>query len=218
MKIDNQKEIWNRISEPWKTFRVKPLGEVVEFLKDKKGNILDLGCGSGRNFVKLNREYKIYGVDFSENQLKFAKEYAKKEGIKAELVKAEAFNLPFESDFFDAAIFINALHCIPEKENREKTLKELLRVMKPETEAIIMVWNKEQERFRNSEKDIIIPWKWKGKEYPRYYYLYDEKEFANLLKKTGFEVLKVGNVEKSEGNSRKNIIAVVRKPEKIKEK
>lgn len=209
MRIANQQEVWNRIAEPWKNFRVHPLKEVVEFLKDKKGKILDLGCGSGRNFMKIDGV--IYGVDFSEKMLKFAGEYAKKNGINVNLIKAEAFDLPFEDDFFDAVIFITVLHCIEKKEKREKALKELLRVMKPGTEAMISVWNKNQEKFRNTDKEIIIPWKCNGRKYPRYYHLYDEDEISKLLKKVGFKVLRVGNVEKSEGNSKKNIVVIVRK-------
>lgn len=72
----SQDKIWDEISVPWKNFRVKPVEEVVNFLKNKEGKILDLGCGSGRNFTKTKG--KIYGVDFSNNMLKFAKAYAKK--------------------------------------------------------------------------------------------------------------------------------------------
>ena len=210
MKIENQEKIWDKISEPWKTFRVKPLDEVVDFLKDKKGNILDLGCGSGRNFVKIKGT--IYGTDFSKNQIKFAEEYAKKERINAKLIKAEAFDIPFEDNFFDAAIFITVLHCIPDSKKREKSLKELFRVMKPKTEALIMVWNKDQEKFKNSEKEIIIPWKLNGKEHPRYYYLYNKEELINLLESVGFKIIKTQDVEKEAGNSKRNIMVVVKKP------
>lgn len=210
MKIENQEKIWDRISEPWKTFRVKPLEEVVDFLKDKKGNILDLGCGSGRNFLKIDGT--IYGIDFSKNQIKFAEEYAKKEKINARLFQAEAFDLPFENNFFDAAIFITVLHCIPDSKKREKSLKELFRVMKRKAEALIMVWNKDQEKFRNSEKEIIIPWKYNGEEHPRYYYLYNKDELVKLLKSIGFEIMRTQNVEKGTGNSKRNIIVIVKKP------
>lgn len=210
MKIENQEEIWDKISEPWKTFRVKPLEEVADFLKDKKGNILDLGCGSGRNFVKIKG--MIYGTDFSKNQIKFAEEYAKKEKINAKLIKAEAFNLPFKNNFFDAAIFITVLHSIPESKNRKKALEELFRVMKPKAEALIMVWNKDQERFRNEKKEIIILWKYNGKEHPRYYYLYDKNELVSLLKRVGFEIMKTQDVEKETGNSKRNIMIIAKKP------
>jgi len=209
--MENQKKIWNAISQPWKSFRVKPIGEIVEFLKNKKGKILDLGCGSGRNFVKINGT--IYGVDFSENMLKFAKERAEKNEFKVELAKSEVFDLPFDGDFFDAAIFVAVLHCIPDAKKREKALKELFRVLKPKAEAFISVWDKNQKRFKNKKKESFIPWKHEGKEYLRYYYLYDKKEIISLLKKTGFEIVKINDGENPDGlYSRKNIYVIARKP------
>ena len=206
-----QEDVWNAISQPWKSFRIKPIEEVAEFLKNKKGKILDSGCGSGRNFVDIKGT--IYGVDFSENMLKFAKEHAEKNKLNVELVKAEAFDLPFENDFFDSAIFVAVLHCIPDAKNREKSLKELFRVMKPNSEAFISVWDKNQERFKNSVKDSFLPWKHEGKEYMRYYYMYDTKEILDLLKRTGFEIVKFNNSENPNGfYSRKNIDIIVRKP------
>jgi ubiquinone/menaquinone biosynthesis C-methylase UbiE len=210
MKIENQVKIWDKIAGPWKRFRVKPVEEVTQFLKGKKGNILDLGCGSGRNFTKVDGV--IYGIDFSEEMLKFAEEHAGREGFNVKTIKSPAYDLPFENNFFDAAIFITVLHCIPESKKRKEALKELFRVLKPHSEALITVWNKNQERFRDSEKEIIIPWKDNGEGHMRYYYLYDEKEILDLLKKTGFEIIKSGNIENVHGNSKKNIIAIVQKP------
>ena len=58
-----QEKVWDAIAEKWAKFRVEPVGEVVEFLDNKKGarnsvpsklgtkvpsssgRVLDLGCG-----------------------------------------------------------------------------------------------------------------------------------------------------------------------------
>lgn len=206
----SQNEIWEEISEPWKTFRVHPVPEVVEFLKDKEGKILDLGCGSGRNFTKTRG--KTYGVDFSNNMLKFAKANAEKKKIPVVLRKAEVNKLPFKDNFFDAAIFIAVLHCIPDERKRKKALKELLRVLKPNSEALITVWDKNQARFRRSSKELFIPWKHLGKEYLRYYHLYDKKELLHLLKEIGFEIVEDYDSDNPLGlYSRKNIEVLVRK-------
>jgi len=208
--MENQKDIWDSIAKPWSIFRLNPIDEVVKFLKNKKGKILDLGCGSGRNFMKIKGT--IYGVDFSEKMLEFAKEYARKEKIKTKFVKAEIFDLPFKDDFFDSAIFIAVLHCIPKKENREKALRELFRVLKPNSEALITVWDKNQDRFKNSEKQSLLPWKHEGKEYMRYYYLYDKKEISDLLEKVGFTIIKISDKKSPDGfYSKKNIDVIVKK-------
>ncbi|MBI4116907.1 class I SAM-dependent methyltransferase [Candidatus Pacearchaeota archaeon] len=208
--MKNQQEVWNSIAVPWKSFRVNPIPEVSEFLKNKNGKILDLGCGSGRNFTKVNG--KIYGVDFSEEMLKHAKKFVEKNKFDVELAKAEAFDLPFKNNFFDAAICAAVLHCIPDAEKRETALRELFRVLKPNAEAWFSVWDKNQKKFKDAEKEIFIPWKYKGKEYNRYYYLYDKREYLDLLKKTGFEIIQANNSENPNGfNSKRNVDVVARK-------
>ena len=220
--LANQEKVWNKISKPWKTFRAKPLKEAVDFLnnamKNKRGNIVDLGCGSGRNFVKLNdkrkgkAKSKIYAVDFSRQQLEYAREYAKKHGFNVKTIKAFAYSLPFKDNFFDAAIFIAALHCIPQAEKRKKALQELKRVMKKGASAMITVWDKNQPRFKNSEKEALLPWKHEGKKYMRYYYLYDKNELLELLKDAGFKIKKVFEKSAIKGlYSSRNIVVIVRK-------
>ena len=208
----NQEKVWNTIAKDWSKFRVKTIEDVVKFFENKTGNVLDLGCGSGRNFVK-NEKLKFYGVDFSEEMVKFAKKHAKIKDIKVELTKANTYNLPFDDDFFDSGIYIAALHCIPKSEDRKKSLKELLRVLKPNSEALISVWDYNQKKFNNKEKESFIPWKHNGKEYFRYYYLYNQEEIINLLKKVGFEIIKTRDKNNSNGfYSKKNIIIIVKKP------
>jgi tRNA (uracil-5-)-methyltransferase TRM9 len=206
-----QEKVWDVIAKVWKGYRCKPLPEVSDFLKRKKGKILDLCCGSGRNFVKIKGNF--YGVDFSKEMLDYAKEKAKSLGIEAFIEKGKADNLPFEDDFFDAAVFIDALHCIETQESREKAVEELFRVLKPGCEAIISVWDKEQDRFKDSKKEICVPWKVNEQVCNRYYYLYDKQEILDLFKLAGFQIEEV--FEKKEGtedHSGKSIVVLVRKP------
>lgn len=200
----DQQEIWDKIAPEWNKFRIRTFEEVVEFLENKKGNILDLGCGTGRNFIKIKGT--IYAVDFSSEMIKFAKINAEKKHVKTEFFVSSLENLPFENNFFDSAIFIAVLHCIPESENRENSLKELLRILKPNAEVLITVWSKNHKKLLNHPKDATISWKTKTKELHRYYYLYDKKELQELLKKVGFEINFI-----EEDN--KNIIVIVKKPE-----
>ena len=215
-EIQGQRDVWDKIALPWKTFRAKPLKEAVDFLKNRQGNILDLGCGSGRNFVHVKDKRKtkgmIYAVDFSGRMLKHAKEHAKMLGIGIKAVKAYAYSLPFKDNFFDAAIFIATLHCIPSAEKREEALQELKRVMKKGATAMITAWDKNQPRFAESEKEIFIPWKYGGKAYMRYCYLYDKGELLSLLKDAGFKIRKIFEKTATKGlYSSRNIVVVVKK-------
>lgn len=209
--VINQEKAWDKVSKAWKTFRAKPLQEVADFLKNKQGKVLDLGCGSGRNFANI-KNGEIYAVDFSRQQLKYAGSYAKKHRFNAKTIKAYAHKLPFKNNFFDAAIFIAALHCIPEAKRREKALKELRRVLKKGSKAMIAVWDKNQPRFAESKKEVFIPWKYNGKKYMRYYYLYDKDELLNLLKEADFKIVKLFKKAKTKGlYSSRNIVVIARK-------
>ena len=181
----SQEEIWDKISEQWNEFRKTPMPEVLDFLKNKKGKILDLGCGSGRHFIK-SKNIEIYGVDFSQEMLNLAKQ----KNISKELKKSSTEKIPYPDNFFDAAIFINTIHCIFTKKKREKSLKELFRVLKQNSEALVTAWNRNQERIKNKPKETTIPWSVNGKKYQRDIYIYDKDELETLLKKQGFKVLK----------------------------
>ena len=145
--------------------------------------------------------------------LELAEARAKEAKIDVKFFKNETDNLQFKDNFFDAAIFIAVLHCIETEEKRKKSLKELFRVLKPGAEAIITVWDKDQERFKNSPKENKIPWTKDEKKYLRYYYLYEKEEITTLIKNTGFEITKVYNQEAQPLNySKKNIILIIKKP------
>jgi len=197
-----QEQVWDEISEKWNEYRQNPMPRVERFLKEKKGRILDLGCGSGRHFLK--NKGTIYGVDFSEEMVKFAKKKAKKSRIKALVTKESIDNLHFEDNFFNAAIFIAVLHCIETTKKREKTLRELFRVLAPGSETLITVWSKNHETLKDKEKEGKMPWKVNDKIHYRYNYIYDKSELENLLKKVGFKIIKSWEDE--------NIIVIVKKP------
>ena len=180
----NQKQVWDKIAPEWNKFRDKSDEKTINFVKNQKGKLLDLGCGTGRHFTKTKTE--IYAIDFSENMIKFAKKKAK--GLKIKKIKffvSPAISLPFENNFFDAAICTAVLHCIPTKKDRVKTLKELYRALKPKAKLRITVWNKENTRFKNKPKESLIDWRGKGK---RYYYFYTEEELKKELEKAGFRI------------------------------
>ena len=101
--------------------------------KDYK--ILDLGCGAGRTTINLYKKgfINIIGVDIAEKLIDFAKDYASGHSLNIDFRIGDATNLDFEDNTFDIVIFsYNGMQCIPKKENREKVLKEVYRVLKPE--------------------------------------------------------------------------------------
>jgi ubiquinone/menaquinone biosynthesis C-methylase UbiE len=185
-KIQGQKQIWNNIAEEWWRFKKTSDPRVMDFVEAADGKMLDLGCGAGRNFAKTKAT--IYSLDFSVEMLKYARQKAQELGIKAEYVLHDLTKspLPFQNDFFDAITAIAVLHCIPEKSNRERLLRELYRIIKPKGKMLVKVWNKNNKKFVRKPKENFIKWRGKG---ARYYYFYDAEELKENLESAGFRIV-----------------------------
>lgn len=186
----NQEKVWDKIADKWNEFRNKTPKEVEEFLDNQKGKVLDLGCGSGRNFRKING-IKLTGVDFSNELLKHAEENAKKKKIDVNLIRAEVFNLPFENESFDAILFYAVLHCVDSAEDRENTLKEIYRISKPKGKVFLSTWGSGSSRVKGKIGECQIPWTLEnGEKIERYTYIFNKDEIEKLVKSVGFEIEK----------------------------
>lgn len=201
----NQQIIWNKISKSWKEFRTTHYSDIKEFLENESGLILDIGCGSGRSFSIDN---KYIGIDFSKEMVKIASKYSKENKLNSEVAAADAQFIPFKDESFETVVIIATLHTI---KNRKLVLQEVKRVLKSNGKALITVWNKDQPKFFEKEKDGFIPWSAYNVTYQRYYYLYNEKEFEIELKKYFSSVNVKGSKEKAEGKYSFNLIGIVKK-------
>ncbi|MFA6047513.1 MAG: class I SAM-dependent methyltransferase [Parcubacteria group bacterium] len=127
---DNTQEQYSKIAE-------KGLWESEEILINKffkpSSNILDIGCGSGRTtFPLYEMGYKVIGVDITPVMVEIAKKVASDKGANISFLLGDATKLDFEDNHFDGAIFANnGWVQIPGKENRQKALNEIYRVLKP---------------------------------------------------------------------------------------
>jgi 2-polyprenyl-3-methyl-5-hydroxy-6-metoxy-1,4-benzoquinol methylase len=73
---------------------------------DKTTRILDIGCGTGRHSIELNRRgYNVTGIDLSERQLEIAREKAARDNLEISFRKMDARNLEFSGEF-DLAIML----------------------------------------------------------------------------------------------------------------
>ena len=206
MKADysGQEQVWDSIARTWHRFRPTAVWEVRKFLEKASGSVLDLGCGSGRNMIPGN--YSIYGLDFSYEMLRHARERT-----HSSLARADLRFLPFRTRSFDFVVFSAALHHVASRD-AGKCLLEMKRVMKPGARAMITVWNRHQPMFRESPKECFVPWNRDGQELMRYVRLYSMRELRDILEACMFSKISIrGSSQKAEGKYPKNIIAVVMK-------
>jgi tRNA (uracil-5-)-methyltransferase TRM9 len=190
--MTTNREVFDQIAESWYRVRHWPL--LREELDDlaarwQSGNLLNIGCAHGPDFLPFRQGFKLYGLDSSRAMLKQAIKYSTKCEFYVHLVTADALSLPFPDNTFDWAISVAAYHHIKGEEERERALVELRRVLKPKREAFVTVWNRGQRRFWFRPKEQQVPWRLKEKTVYRYYHLFSYSELGRLLVKTGWEII-----------------------------
>ena len=97
---------------------------VKEFSKEFKGgsNVLDAGCGNGKNIKYFNEKCKIIGIDNCPGLIELCKE----KGF--EVYEADIKNIPFENNIFDYIMSIAVIHHFDKEADRLSAINEMLRV------------------------------------------------------------------------------------------
>lgn len=151
---------------------------------DYNSIILDIGSGNGRNTNYKN--YVIFGLDISEQQLKMNK-YENNLSLHANMT-----NIPFKNSTFDMILSIASFHHLKSHEERHFCLKEMKRVIKYGGKILLSVWSmnqpKKTKRIFNNFGDNIVEWNTNKKDnngnfiiIPRYYYIFNLNEIIKLL-------------------------------------
>jgi len=187
-------EVFDQIAESWYRIRHWPLlrKELEELAAIwQGGKLLNIGCAHGADFLPFRQRFELCGMDSSPSMLKQALRYSHKFELYVNLMAADALSLPFPDNTFDWAISVATYHHIKGTENRERALIELRRVLKPQGEAFLTVWNHGQPRFWFKSKEQQVPWRLKETTVYRYYHLFSYTELGKLLLKTGWEILAI---------------------------
>jgi ubiquinone/menaquinone biosynthesis C-methylase UbiE len=102
--------------------------------------VLDVGFGMGTDLFQFASAGSIVsGIDLSPKHLEIAKKRFQLYNIDAELMLADAENMPFDNDTFDVVYSFGVIHHSPDI---QKAINEICRVLKPDGRAIIGVYHK----------------------------------------------------------------------------
>jgi len=137
--------------------------------------ILDVGCGNGKNMMFLSKNHEVVGADTCHNFITICND----KGLEA--VQADGKVLPFATARFDAVLCVAMFHHLLTDEDRCRTFKEILRVLKPGGRGLLTVWSTEQptaSKFHFVEGVNVVPWN--GREI-RYYYVFSERTFLTFF-------------------------------------
>lgn len=137
----------DRLSLPWfneitrKRYEVyyEYLMEDAEFEHHSGEKILEVGCGLGTDLAEFAKHGALAnGVDLGQEQVDLTQLNFKLRNLPYEsLQAADAENLPFEDNTFDLVYSFGVLHHTP---NTEKAIAEVRRILKPDGQAIIMLY------------------------------------------------------------------------------
>jgi ubiquinone/menaquinone biosynthesis C-methylase UbiE len=116
---------------PWIMERIEREAAVL-----KGKHLLEVGCGIGYDSLEfLKRGVRVTATDLTPNAVKLTRRHFEMEGVRAEDVRtANALDLPFEDNVFDAVWANGVLHATGDT---PRAIQETRRVLKPGGRAII---------------------------------------------------------------------------------
>jgi len=112
------------------------LDQVLKGLFPPEQQILDAGCGDGRNLIYfLRNKYDVYGIDMDEEAVQMLRHIARSINrsypVDDRFIVGDVKNMPYAQEQFDAIISNTVLHFAESEEQLFKMFQELTRVLKP---------------------------------------------------------------------------------------
>lgn len=167
------RQFYDRISRIYglltAVFERKHAERALGYLSIEEGEaVLEIGFGSGHCLQRIANSVgqtgKAHGVELSSGMLKVARTRLGKEHTldRVELLRADAANLPYRSDSFDAAFMAFTLELFDTPEI-PIVLQELRRVVKPKGKLGVVSMSKD-----NGESAMVRLYEWVHQRWPKY--------------------------------------------------
>lgn len=221
---DNRKA-WESIAQSFHTTRNRPWPGVESFLREltPQSRVLDAGCGNGRHAVLAARlGHRVVGLDVSRRLLGYAQRSVA--ASESGWIEGAIERLPLRDDSVDAALGLAVLHHVRGRPARQATLRELVRVMRPQGRMLLSVWTRQQPRFGPGREprapddgrpvepgDALVRWTQHGLNVDRYLHLYAWQEWIRDLDSIGAAVERAWPEAIATDDEPDNYFAIVRK-------
>lgn len=172
-------------------YDITPITERMQ----KGAFILDVGCGTGRYLVPLERAgFDVLGIDISCAALRTL-------SSSYQLASADLRSLPFAGSSFDAIMCFGALQHLSCFE-REVAVRELFRVLKPQGLAFLEVIGDMDMRCNCGEE--VEPCTFVRGGIPNHHF--SRAELSTLLETTGFTTVAMENRIREKIYGRKKLL------------
>jgi 2-polyprenyl-3-methyl-5-hydroxy-6-metoxy-1,4-benzoquinol methylase len=152
--------------------------------------VLEIGCGMGLHSLELvQRGAELYAVDLTSAAVEATRSRMKEFGTEADIRQADAESLPFDGGTFD---FVWSWGVIHHSARTTRIVREIARVLKPDGETRVMVYNRDGiiarytlvrhyllggEFLRRSPDETL--WRWTDGYSARYYH---REQFEDLFR------------------------------------
>ncbi len=126
--------------EEYRFDKLRYLPKIVDFGGYREKNLLEVGCGVGIDLARFARGGAVVtGVDLAQKSIELAEKNFELNGLQGEFMLGNGEDMEFDDNTFDV---VYAHGVIQYTANAQKMVDELHRVVKPDGEIIMMVYNR----------------------------------------------------------------------------
>jgi tellurite methyltransferase len=127
--------MYNNLREIYGNIDIYLFDQLLKGRYDKTKNVLDVGCGGGRNlYYFLRNGYEVFGIDADPRAVEAVKELSTSLAPDNSLDNFEvcsAENLPYKGAAFDLIICNAVLHFAKDEQHFNAMIRSMFRVLKP---------------------------------------------------------------------------------------
>src|SRR5436305_8973787 len=126
----------SRYDAPIRLFERLFLGDARAWAASQaRGEVLEIGIGTGRNLADYPPEAKLVGIDLSPGMLAIARRRAQDLGRTIDLRQSDAQQLPFGDGSFDTVVGTLVLCSVPDD---RRAIAEVARVLRPNAQLVLV--------------------------------------------------------------------------------
>ncbi|MBU2566421.1 class I SAM-dependent methyltransferase [Patescibacteria group bacterium] len=192
--------------------------------------LVDVGAGNARLLDVVPSEVEYIGIEPSASLRDFAMRRLENHKL-SKMMEGGLPRLDLPDDYVDAVTCIAVLHHVASIAERQQSINELNRILKPGAVMILSVWNLRAKRFlswqmfknawlripgfKGADKGDLY-YVWKAGKIPknRYIHAFTLSEFKKLFSDDKWEIEKIGGYDSwgwTNWFRGRNLVAVVRK-------